>query len=111
MFTNFSQQQLITIKPQPLSHLNHSPTNTLPTCSAYNISARTAQKSQFLCYCLQAAVLLRPLYSHLFRNRYVAIGLHATIIYNQVIAPFGPLKVNSRFGRICRLHFEGRRLS
>jgi hypothetical protein len=47
--------------PRPQSNssqrLNHtSPlTNSLLTCPAYNVSARTTQKTPFLCCCLRAA--------------------------------------------------------
>jgi hypothetical protein len=63
--TSFSQQQLTTTEPQQLSHwltnsFTHQPTQLnsvkliLANCPTYSISARSAQKTPFLCCCLRA---------------------------------------------------------
>jgi hypothetical protein len=52
---------------------------------AYNISARTVQKTPFLCCCLRTAAQQRLLFSRLFCGRCLATGLHNTILYQEVL--------------------------
>jgi hypothetical protein len=97
--TSFSQQQLTTTEHQRLSnYLTNSPTNSqLLICPAYNISARTAQKTPFpiiavfFCCCETVAFVSvggavtqkRLLYSCLFHGSCLATGLRAIISYHR----------------------------
>jgi hypothetical protein len=93
--TSFSQQQLTMTKPQQLS-------NTLQflICSAYSISARTAQKTLFLCCSAFVTVetcsfAQRLLYCRLCRGRCLAAGLHITM-YSMISRKFFPSRYSSR---------------
>jgi hypothetical protein len=71
------------------SFLSHQPTLHFTNCPAYNISARTAQKTVFLCCCIQllswkhaclwSCYLVMAVVYFLSYGCCPAVGLHATV--------------------------------